>query len=719
MKLFQRIVQLACLVGLSCSAQAQQTCNANIPETTPTADFVDNGNGTVTHSRTGLMWKRCAEGQTWSGGTCTGSASSSTWADALKAVVGVSTGGYSDWRLPNMKELISIVEWKCNYPAINRSIFPSTPASYFWSASANAYTSIDAWYVDFSYGYGYGFSRNTSLSVRLVRSGQSFDALAPTSDTTSPSLSAVALSGIGQTSLSLSATSSEEATGYWLAVTSGATAPTAAEVKSGVNYSGVITTASGSGAMSAGTPKSFTVNGLAAGTSYDFYLIAMDSSNNLSIPPVKVQGTTVPIFLCTLSASPSTITSGGPSLLTANCTPSATSYTWSGGTCTGTITATCAVTPSATTAYTVTSSYAGVTSTPVSATVTVTALIAQAITPITFTPSTLAIGGTTTVSATATSGLPVSFESNTPYTCTIAGSTVTAIASGGNCVITASQGGNSTYSAAMSTISGITVTVTTPPRLLNLSTRGQVQTGSNVMIAGFIIQGSTSKKVLIRARGPSLAAAPFNVPGTLADPFLTLYSGATPIDSNDDYASHPNAASIPVDWVPTNSKESAIVATLNPGAYTAIVTGYGTTSGVALVEVFEIDHPETPLINISTRGPVYTGDNVMIAGLIIQGDTAKTVLIAARGPSIAGPPFNVPGTIANPTLSLYSGQTVIASNDNWPESANAAQIRMAIGVPTNGLESAILITLQPGAYTAIVSGANGGTGLSLVEVFAQ
>ena len=239
------------------------------------------------------------------------------------------------------------------------------------------------------------------------------------------------------------------------------------------------------------------------------------------------------------------------------------------------------------------------------------------------------------------------------------------------------------------------------------------------MIAGLIIQGSTPKKVLIRARGPSLAAAPFNVPGTLADPFLTLYSGATPIDSNDDYASHPNAASIPAEWVPSNAFESAIVATLSPGAYTAIVKGYGTTSGIALVEVFEIDHPETQLINISTRVPVYTGDNVMIAGLIIQGDTPKTVLITARGPSMAGPPFNVPGTIAKPTLSLYSGQTVIASNDNWPESANAAQIRTAIGVPTNGLESAILITLQPGAYTAIVSGVNGGTGLSLVEVFAQ
>jgi hypothetical protein len=255
--------------------------------------------------------------------------------------------------------------------------------------------------------------------------------------------------------------------------------------------------------------------------------------------------------------------------------------------------------------------------------------------------------------------------------------------------------------------------------LLNIATRGQVQTGDNVMIAGFIIQGSTPKKVLIRARGPSLAAAPFNVPGTLADPFLTLYSGATPIDSNDDFASHANAASIPADGVPTNAKESAIVATLNPGAYTAIVNGVSGTSGVAIVEVFEIDQPGTPLINIATRGPVYTGDNVMIAGLIIQGDSPKTVLITARGPSMAVAPFNVPGTLADPTLTLYSGQTVLASNDNWGSAANAAQIQSAIGAPTNAKESAILITLQPGAYTAIVSGANGGKGLGIVEVFAQ
>jgi hypothetical protein len=166
------------------------------------------------------------------------------------------------------------------------------------------------------------------------------------------------------------------------------------------------------------------------------------------------------------------------------------------------------------------------------------------------------------------------------------------------------------------------------------------------MIAGFIIQGSTQKKVLIRARGPSLAVAPFNVPGTLSDPFLTLYSGATPIDTNDDFAQHANSGQIPTDWIPANDLEAAIVTTLYPGAYTAIVSGFGGTTGVAIVEVFELDQPGTPLINIATRGPVYTGDNVMIAGLIIQGDAPKTVLITARGPSMAGPPHNVPGTLS-------------------------------------------------------------------------
>jgi hypothetical protein len=182
------------------------------------------------------------------------------------------------------------------------------------------------------------------------------------------------------------------------------------------------------------------------------------------------------------------------------------------------------------------------------------------------------------------------------------------------------------------TSASCSASVANPTRLLNIATRGKVETVDNVMIAGFIIQGSSAKKVLIRARGPSLAAAPFNVPGTLADPFLTLYSGATPIDTNDDFAQHANAAQIPADWTPASAKEAAIVTTLSPGAYTAIVNGVSSaTSGVAIVEVFELDQPGTPLINIATRGPVQTGDNVMIAGLIIQGDAPQTVLITAQG----------------------------------------------------------------------------------------
>jgi hypothetical protein len=252
-------------------------------------------------------------------------------------------------------------------------------------------------------------------------------------------------------------------------------------------------------------------------------------------------------------------------------------------------------------------------------------------------------------------------------------------------------------------------------RLINLSTRGQVRVGDNVLIGGFIIQGSTPKKVLVTARGPSLSA--FGVPGTLADPFLQIFSGATQIDANDDYASHPKASEIPADMRPGNSKEAAIVTTLAPGAYTAIVTGVGQTSGIAIVEVFEMDTPANPLVNISTRGRVEISDSVMIAGFVIQGSSPQTVLITARGPSLLA--SGVPNVLADPKLDLYSGQSILASNDNWGSALNASAIQSATGAPTNPVESAILATLQPGAYTAIVSGADAGVGIGIVEVFAQ
>jgi len=252
-------------------------------------------------------------------------------------------------------------------------------------------------------------------------------------------------------------------------------------------------------------------------------------------------------------------------------------------------------------------------------------------------------------------------------------------------------------------------------RLVNIATRGPVFTGDSVMIGGFIIQGTAPKKVVVTARGPSMAAQ--GVSGTLSDPFLTLYSGATPIATNDDFSSAANAGEIPESMKPGNAKESAILTTLSPGAYTAIVTGVGGTTGIAIVEAFEVDKPESPLVNIATRAPVLTGDNVMIGGFIISGDSPRTVLVTARGPSLSAQ--GVPGTLANPMLTLYSGQTVIAANDDWGSAPNATAIQ-ATGVgPTDPLESAILTTLNPGAYTAIVTGAGGATGIGIVEVFAR
>lgn len=254
------------------------------------------------------------------------------------------------------------------------------------------------------------------------------------------------------------------------------------------------------------------------------------------------------------------------------------------------------------------------------------------------------------------------------------------------------------------------------PRLANLSARASVLTGDNVMIGGFVIGGATPKKVLVTARGPSLAA--WGVPGTLANPSLLLLSGQAIIAANDDVATAPNLGEILATGVaPGGPGESAILATLEPGAYTAIVSGSGGGTGIGIVEIFEIDRPDVPLVNLSSRGRVQAGDGVLIGGFIIWGDSPMTVLVTARGPSLA--PFGIADTLANPVLQLFSGQTPIASNDDMGTAANLEAI-LATGVaPTNPLESAILVTLNPGAYTAIVSGVGGATGVAIVEVFAR
>jgi len=191
------------------------------------------------------------------------------------------------------------------------------------------------------------------------------------------------------------------------------------------------------------------------------------------------------------------------------------------------------------------------------------------------------------------------------------------------------------------------------------------------------------------------------------------------IAANDNWGDAPNAAAIGASgFAPANLFESAILVTLDPGAYTAIVSGVGGLTGVGIVEVFEVDNPQVPLANISTRSRVLTGEDVMIAGFIVQGDSPQEVIVRARGPSLAQ--AGVADPLANPVLQLFSGQSLIASNDDWGNAGDTAFTIAARGMAqASPLESAILITLPPGAYTAIVSGAGGGTGVGIVEVFIQ
>ena len=243
--------------------------------------------------------------------------------------------------------------------------------------------------------------------------------------------------------------------------------------------------------------------------------------------------------------------------------------------------------------------------------------------------------------------------------------------------------------------------------------------GGEVFDRFVVIGGSANKTVVVRARGPSLI--PFGIPNALANPTLQLVrsSDQSPIAFNDNWATASNAAAVTASgFAPDNALESAIMINLAPGAYTAIVAGAGGGTGVGIIEVFEVDQPLLPLVNISTRGQVLTGNDVMIGGFVIQGTGPQTVVVRARGPSLI--PFGITNALANPSLQLVrsSDQVTIATNDNWGSASNSGAVTASGFAPSNSLESAILITLTPGAYTAIVTGVGGGTGVGIIEVFA-
>ncbi|MCO7069406.1 DUF1566 domain-containing protein [Vibrio cholerae] len=175
-KLLPTVVTAAACLLASGQIQASSLCagseNTAITATTPSADFSDNGDGTVTHHKTGLIWQRCSLGQSWDGTDCTGSATAFNWQQALAAATQHTLAGFSDWRLPNKNELASIVEYRCYQPAINHQQFPNTPSAWYWSSSPDAYNSDDAWYVYFNVGYVGSYDKSDNGHVRLVRAGQ-------------------------------------------------------------------------------------------------------------------------------------------------------------------------------------------------------------------------------------------------------------------------------------------------------------------------------------------------------------------------------------------------------------------------------------------------------------------------------------------------------------------------------------------------------------------
>ena len=232
----------------------------------------------------------------------------------------------------------------------------------------------------------------------------------------------------------------------------------------------------------------------------------------------------------------------------------------------------------------------------------------------------------------------------------------------------------------------------------------RVQTGDNVGIGGFIITGSTPKHVLLRAIGPSLTG--FGVPDALADPVLELHGpGVFATIMNDNWRQTQETEIQATGIAPTNDFESAIDATLAPGAYTAIVRGNGNSSGVALVEVYDLNQEvDSKLANISTRALVSTGDNIVIAGFTLGGTGNDRIVVRGIGPSLTN--GGVPNALANPTLELRdnNGSLLVANNDWQDDPIQASQLTAAGLAPTNQLESGIAATLSPGLYTALLAG---------------
>ena len=323
-------------------------------------------------------------------------------------------------------------------------------------------------------------------------------------------------------------------------------------------------------------------------------------------------------------------------------------------------------------------------------------------TPISTPTATATPGGTATPSPTET---PTPTATATP---------------GGTATPSPTPGGTPTPSPTETPTPAPTPTPVPGPAIaLNISTRMEVDTGNNVLIAGFIVTGNASKDVAARGIGPSLVGA--GISDALADPMLALHSsGGNLIRQNDDWQDDPTQAAqlTAAGLALQNPKESGIVETLQPASYTAVMAGTNNGTGVGLVEIYDINQAaDSQLANISTRGFVLTGNNVMIGGFILGGTDNTHIVLRGIGPTLAQ--VGLSPVLPDPTLELHdSNGTLLVANDNWQDDPVSAGQLMTLGLaPRDPNESGIYAPLPPGSFTAILAGSNGGTGIGLVEIY--
>jgi hypothetical protein len=363
------------------------------------------------------------------------------------------------------------------------------------------------------------------------------------------------------------------------------------------------------------------------------------------------------------------------------------------------------------------------------------------------------IGFTIADSDTAASSLTVSAASSNLALVPVAGVTLGGSGTSRTLSIVPTSGQTGTATITLTVSDGTTetstsfvVTVAGPPatvaRMLNLSTRVLCRPAQEALIPGFVIGGASAKRVLLRAVGPTLGAAPFNVPGALPNPRITLkrWNGSAFVDvaNNDNWATNANASeirqvadSLLAFSIPDNSLDAVLLLDLAPGQYTVLADDAAGGQGVVILELYDADASSdgSSFINMSNRGYVGTGSQVMISGFVVSSEAPKTLLVRAVGPTLGAAPYNVANTVSDPIIEIYrrnsdGTDTLIRTHDNWGESGDGAAVAQiaqqvsAFPLQAGSKDAAFVDEFAPGVYTAVVRGVNNATGTALVEVYA-